>query len=40
MVMTESVSEFVFGEYLGLTMSDNGRIYDGFCGEVFPGLML
>ena len=23
-----------------LFMSDNGRVYDRFCGEVFPGLSL
>ena len=38
--MTESVLEFVFGKSLDLSMSDNGRVYDGFCGEVFPGLRL
>ena len=38
--MTKSVAEFVFGESLGFTISDNDRVYDGFCGVVFPGLML
>ena len=38
--MTESVPEFVSGKSLDLSMSDNGRVYDGFCGEVFPGLRL
>ena len=38
--MTESAVEFVFGKSLDLTISDNGRVYDGFCGEVSPGLKL
>ena len=38
--MTESVAEFVFGNSLGLTISDNGRVYDGFCCDVFPGFRL
>ena len=40
MAMTESVLEFVFGKSLGLSMSDNGRVYDGFCSEVLRGLRL
>ena len=40
MAMTESVPEFVFGKSLGLTISDNGRVYHGFYGEVFPSLRL
>ena len=40
MAMKESVPEFVFGKSLGLTISDNGRVYHGFYGEVFPSLRL
>ena len=40
MAMTESVPEFVIGKSLGLTISDNGQVYDGFSGEDFPGLSL
>ena len=38
MAMMEFVSEFAFGKSLGLTVSDSGRVYDGFCGKVFPCL--
>ena len=33
----ESVPEFVFGKFLGLSLNDNSRVYNGFCGEVFSG---
>ena len=40
MTMTGSLPEFVFGKSLGLSVDDNDRVYDEFCGEVFPGLRL
>ena len=40
MAVTEFVQEFVFGKSFSLTVKDNGRVFDGFCGEVFPHLTL